>query len=361
MKNFFFLVLALVSLQALAQRTETGRDSKTIAVTENSRDFNLNFRVPVYRYDYRTQVVPSTCYRTECDSSPGNGSQGDWKGFFNVPKEQKASALASAIKGIGKSTAEKIVNNNLLTHKPDNWNLFVSEMNKIEKRLNGLGYQSTFAREVVEVYGYENRINLGYGSAESCRKEPYTCYITQTVEVQTRLTDISRQLRVSINNQVLQSFEQDDVTITVGNDNNDVLVSSNGNNNYVGTIFNRGSALELNATRVKRAFPVKEVSVTAYRTDKQLTVISAVPQKFFTEDVGAAFRMDIEICKAGFLNIGCKSLGIFPVENAGANVTKSFNITTTGNIFARVRYTKIGSQYYGSTPSEFVTTNKIKF
>ena len=35
------------------------------------------------------------------DDQQGDGTKGDWKEFFNVPKAEKASRLAAAIKGVG--------------------------------------------------------------------------------------------------------------------------------------------------------------------------------------------------------------------------------------------------------------------
>jgi ribosomal protein S13 len=365
MKIVLFLVLALLSLQAFAQRMEVGHDSKTIVVTDSTRNVNIDFNIPVYRYEYRTQTVRTTCYRTKCTSQEGNGSKGDWKNFFNVPKEQKATALAGAIKGIGKATADKIVDNNLLTSKPDSWSLFVKEMNRIENKLQSMGYRNTWAREVTEVYGYDNRVSLGYASAESCTKEPYDCYIDQVVEVKTRMADISRNLEVAVHNQTLQTFEQDEVTVTVGDNNNDVQVSSAGFNNYAASIFNRGGMLDLNGTRVLRPFPVKEVTASVSKEvngpSKTLNVSVYVPKKFFTEDTGASLTMTIEVCKAGFLGLGCKSMGIFPIQNVGEVSMNKYTISGTGSYFARVKFVKNGSQYYSAGESQEKESNSVKF
>lgn len=360
MKNLIVLLVAFVSVQAFAQRVEIGRASKSFNVTSGTRIVNLNFNLPVYRYDYATRVVPSVCYRTECTVEVGNGTQGDWKGFFSVPKAEKAKALADAVKGIGKATAQKIVDNNLLTHKPDSWSLFVKEINKIENKLQKLGYQATFAQEVIDVYGYENRINLGYGSAESCTKEPYDCYITQVVEVETRLRDIPRSMQVTINGQTLQSFEKDVVSLTVGNENNDVTISSTGFNNYSGVVLNRGNSVDLTATRIKVVFPVTEVNVTAAKANtRQLQVNAIVPQKYFSEDVGATLSMEVEICKSGFLGL-CSTQGTYLVEDVKTSVTRTYDVSKAGSYFARVRFFKRDSEYYNSNKSSQLTTNKVK-
>ena len=361
MKALFLLALAFVSLQAFGQRIETGRDSKTFVVTSDTNVLNLDFSLPVYRYDYVRRTVLSTCYRTECSTQSGNGSQGDWKGFYNVPREQKASALAAAVKGIGRSTAEKIVDNNLLTHKPDSWNLFVAEIRKIERQLQRLGYQATFANEVIEVYGYENRINLGYASAESCSKVPYSCYIEQVVEVKTRLSDVYRSLQVVVKDQTLQSFERDTVTVTVGEANNDVYVSANGYNNYSSVLLNRGGTVDLTGSRIKRAFPVDEVRAYSAKVNaSQLEVNVTVPQKYFSEDT-SKLSMTVEICKTGFLGLGCKTQGVYQVSDVSTSFTQSYNITGKGTFFAQVRFSRLGSEYYSSASSAEITTNKIKY
>lgn len=362
MKTLILLVVAFTSLQAFAQRLEVGRDSKTFTVNPSTRLVNLNFSIPVYRYDYATRVVPAICFQTECSVEQGNGKQGDWKGFFNVSVEKKANALSEAVKGIGKSTAEKIVRHDLLTHKPDSWPLFVKEIKRIEKKLESLGYTVSFSKEVIEVYGYENRVNLGYYSAQSCTKVPYDCYLTQVVEVKTKVREIPRFLQVFINGQTLQSFEKDAVTITVGNENNEVFVSSEGYNNYQALVLNRGSQLELTASRIRRAFPVDEVTVIASKaSQRQIQVSTYIPQKFFNEDKDASLSMTIEICKSGFLGIGCTSQGVFTYQNVNTNTTKVFNLSGNGSFYARVLFIRSNSDYYSNAKSSVLSTSKIKF
>lgn len=362
MKTFILFVMALMSLQSFAQRIEVGRDSKTFTVNPSTRLVNLNFSIPVYRYDYATRVVPAICYRTECSVEEGNGKQGDWKGYFNVPKEKKADALADAVKGIGKSTAEKIVRHDLLNHKPDSWSLFVKEINRIERKLENLGYTVSFAQEVIEVYGYENRVNLGYYSEQSCTKVPYDCYLTQVVEVKKKVREIPRDLEIFVSGQTLQSFEKDAVTVTVGNENNEVFVSSEGHNNYQPLILNRGSQLELTASRIMRAFPVNEVTVvTSKAGQRQIQVNAYIPQKFFNEDKDASLSMTIEICKSGFLGLGCTSQGVFTYQNVNTNTSKVFNLNGTGSYFARVFFIRSNSEYYSNAKSSVLSTSKIKF
>lgn len=46
-------------------------------------------------------------------------------------KEQRVTCLASAIKGIGKSTAEKLIDRDMLISMPKNWDEFVRQMQAI--------------------------------------------------------------------------------------------------------------------------------------------------------------------------------------------------------------------------------------
>lgn len=362
MKTLIFLLVAFVSLQASAQRVEIGRDSKTFTVSPTTHIVNLNFNIPVYRYDFATRVIPSICYETQCTTESGDGKDGDWKGFFNVRSELKAQALADAVKGIGVSIAEKIVRYDLLTHKPDSWSLFVAEIRKIEKKLKGLGFPYSFADEVINIYGYENRINLGYSTAQSCTKVPYNCYITEVVEIKTKVQEIPRDLKVYIKDQTLQSFEKDTVTLTVGNENNEIYISSEGFNNYTGVVLARGSQVELSATRIKAALPTKDITVTTAKIGaRQLQVDARIPQKFFAEDKDATVSMTVEVCKTGFLGLGCTTQGTYIYDNVSAVTTKVFNVAGAGNYFARVYFVKENSKYYSSAKSSVITTSKLKF
>lgn len=143
--------------------------SETVSVVQRGKTLGTDSS-PV------TQILTATVVRREvsymwgirdvwvpdCELVPGDG-KGNWEGFFNVPKNQKADALARAIKGIGPSSAKKIVDADLILRKPKTWREFSDLITSIDRRLS-LG----ISRNVLETYGKKNAENLGYFSAVDC-------------------------------------------------------------------------------------------------------------------------------------------------------------------------------------------------
>jgi hypothetical protein len=70
-----------------------------------------------------------------------------------VRQPDKPAVLARAVKGIGTPVAEKIVQHNLLTAKPDSWSDFGRTIRRLEKQLEARGYNYKFAGQVLEVHG----------------------------------------------------------------------------------------------------------------------------------------------------------------------------------------------------------------
>jgi hypothetical protein len=118
-----------------------------------------------YSYDPSTIQVPVY----QCSSTSGNGSSSNWNGYFNVPRDQKAKALADTIKGVGKSTADRLVANNAFDHKPRSWSEFVQIIERQDDYIDGL------YNNVVVKFGAENRQALGYGSTSASADD---CVIT---------------------------------------------------------------------------------------------------------------------------------------------------------------------------------------
>ena len=149
-----------------------------------------------------------------CDEDVGEG-KGNWHGYYNKPKDEKVSALADAIKGIGPSRAKDIVYSNLrpaaFTPKPRSWNAFRNEVSRIEQSLNleGLEY------EVLVKYGRNNRENLGYaGTGGSCRWERREKKFRTSVEQRRTLRTIPKFIDVYVDNAKLLSGESETIPLT---------------------------------------------------------------------------------------------------------------------------------------------------
>jgi hypothetical protein len=365
MKKLLFVALAMISLQAFGQRYEFGKASKTLRIKPTSSSFEVNLNIPLYKIEDKLVLETVTCRIPECSTELGDGSEGHWHGYFSVRASEKAKALAAAIKGIGKVTAERIVDFNLFTHKPNNWREFSVLIKKIERQLEARGYSYKFSTQVLEVHGYDNLISLGYGTEKSCRYVETFCDQLSVKEVKTFSHYIERNLSVSVKNQTLQSFETDTLEITAGSAPSDVSFSATGFNRYTATLYNRGRELDLDAVRIKRAFPVTEVSATLTKdVAKNFIWNLNVPQKFFAEDKEASMEVIYELCRSDWFG-GCFAVvgGPFQSTLSGNKIVKTF--TTSGlkkgsKYFVRARLNKVDSKYYSNAKSDFVNTGSIK-
>lgn len=365
MKLFIVLALALASLTASADRIEIGKGKKLIKISDKTVDLEVKIAIPLYKIEERIVIERVTCRVPVCSTEIGDGTDGKWFNFFTVPKAQKADALAKAIKGIGMATAEKIVDFDLFTFKPDSWTEFKTLIKKIEGKLEARGYNYKFATQVNEQYGYENMINLGYGNERSCRMVESLCDQVVVKEFKTLAYYLNRDLSVTVKNQTLQSFENDEIEITAGNEKNDIAIRQvSGFNNYEATLLSRGTLLELDGTRIMRPFPVNEVTATmAKDVDNNFVVTVNVPKKFETEK-NATLKATFELCRADWFG-GCFDVVRGPIVNSVVKSKLSATISTQGlkkgsKYFVRLRLNKEDSKYYSSAKSNMVFTNSIK-
>jgi hypothetical protein len=114
----------------------------------------------VTRYTIRTPIY-------SCESNEGDGKGGDWGGFYDRSGD-KASQLASAIKGVGKKTAPYLVPY-FQRGKPRSWRAFsdliTSSAREIQDRE---GVNPSWAGNVLKQYKQDNMKSLGYLSSSDC-------------------------------------------------------------------------------------------------------------------------------------------------------------------------------------------------
>ncbi|MBI4369165.1 MAG: hypothetical protein HY547_02930 [Elusimicrobia bacterium] len=101
-----------------------------------------------------------------CDYAAGDG-RGDWKGFYEAPNYEKAARLAEAVKGLGETTAQCVVDSRALSSKPRTWNAFESAMAEADAYCQEEGHYGVYSRVIVQ-YGGENAAQLGYAGGEEC-------------------------------------------------------------------------------------------------------------------------------------------------------------------------------------------------
>jgi hypothetical protein len=365
MKHFFAIALGLISLNTFAQRYEIGRATETFNVKASTTSKELNLAIPMYRIDERMVVETVSCRVPQCSTEIGDGSEGNWHGYFSVKISDKPEALAAAIKGIGPTTAEKIVKFNLLKHKPDSWTDFSRTIRRIEKQLEDRGYNYKFSTQVLEVYGYDNLIGLGYGNEKSCRYIDTFCNVASLKEFKTLSHYLNRSLIVDIKNQSLQTFETDTITISAGTQANDIRFSVSGHNNYNGSIYRNGAILELDGTRIKKSLPVSEVLATLSKDGQNNFKWGLrVPVKYSAEDQGSDIEVTYELCREGLFGNCSYTVGGPWKEIIKNNLIERTIFTSTlvpgKRYFVRARLNKVNSSYYSSSLSEYVKTETLR-
>jgi|GEM_PF-4960379 len=95
----------------------------------------------------------------------GSAFASDWCGFFNATKAEKTKALACAIKGVGPKLADCMMDNNIVTNKPDTWSDFKAMMKRADTYCPGV------YANAVERYGSDNKSELYGSAAESYAKQ----------------------------------------------------------------------------------------------------------------------------------------------------------------------------------------------
>jgi hypothetical protein len=231
----------------------------------------------------------------ECDDeTSGDGSQGDWKGFFNVPKNQKAQALASAIKGVGLSTAQKLVDDNSFSSKPRSWSAFARVINDADDR-----YKTGFSYDVVVKYKKENMTDLGYIVEGKC--DYVTKRVFRRVPVRKFHHTEEKDFLVTVSNAPLLSGEEESFTVVFDGFDSRVAISSR-YNNYEVTRHEEGTrtVFELIGERQKVS-PPNGLSIQAKRDGKRLVL--TINDKNFSSDLDPDAKrfVKIEVKKDGIL------------------------------------------------------------
>lgn len=215
----------------------------TVSINLDADDINRgnNFesvvQVPVYKVDTYISYEPRTCYRVIC-SDFESSLNSDWGGFFSTKNPtQKAKILAEQIKGIGQTTAERIVKYNLIEYRPRTWSAFSRVINYSYDFLKDKGFSYNFATSVLEQYGDENAKNLGYYNSNNCHSEPYTCQVPVEREIETFAYNMNKNLKVNVapssSSAYLYSFEKEYFNIRISGEGNDASISQTTDyNNY---------------------------------------------------------------------------------------------------------------------------------
>jgi hypothetical protein len=199
----------------------------------------------------RDQWVWENCYDYQC-TGDGGGQSPAWDAFYSAKKDQKAQKLADAISGLNKD-AKELVDRGYFHSKPRSWNAFRDEIRRAEKA--GI-ISKQVASEILVNHRQENFVNLGY-APDSCGTVTYRCevyksvlvdedYIENVEKTYTKVNDVvHRQIEVNVANPRLQSFEKEQIRVTVGKEQNEVRIDSDL------TVYDKAMSHEGATTRIQ--------------------------------------------------------------------------------------------------------------
>lgn len=350
------ILLSMVSLfllanPAIAQQYEGTTVSKSLsrsgANLEGEGQFSFELSADIYRITSEFRWVNERVW--ECkDDGDGDGSSGDWKGFFNVPKAQKAGALADAIRGVGLSTAKRLVSDNYFNSKPRSWRAFSRVIESADDE-----YETGFSYEVLGKFKEDNMKNLGYVVEGECG------YVTKRVYRRVPVRKFHRTERtdfvVDITNAPILRGEKETFKVIYDGFDSEIRVGSRYNSYSVNRFeeggrivfelrgerqrVQPGNTLELNADIKNRSFvlQVKDLSFDEGVDAEAVKVIEGVVKKdgfaFFNKTL-AKFRATLD--KDGSVTI---------IDNINAAVKPGMKI------LIQYRMTVKNSEYYNNSQS----------
>ena len=287
--------------------------------------------VKIFYEEERPVLIHATCrdpILVPDPAHPGNGTEGNWNGFYNPPAGEDfrghAKRLADSIKGIGQPTAEKILsirdrngNREFFFRKPRSWEAFANEIRSAQRALQQQGYRNDFEYAVLHTFRTENLTNLGYAAGQIITQgPPYDCvhYENQTVRTFARLDH--RRISVTVKNAVLQSFENENYILTLGiNPDNVGFSGPNAQNSfiaynsYVPSVRYAGYQTEVLLTGVSRNhvdLPTEATSAELYKQSNGLQLNVKVESQYLPKepDTGSYYQISYRVCTVNWFD-GC--------------------------------------------------------
>lgn len=188
--------------------TKIEPDNRDAARHYNENEMTVRREAVVYRVWEEMEPVLVTYERLECSSYPGEG-KGNWHGFFNAPKKEKAKRLADAVKGIGPKTATCVVEKNVFSSKPRSWSAFESAI----EQANSLCGKGIYNNVIIQ-HGKDNMENLGYYNPEVCALIRDQRTVDRPVPKKVQIRTIPRDVRMSFANAPLLPSETETFSVS---------------------------------------------------------------------------------------------------------------------------------------------------
>jgi hypothetical protein len=347
------LALAVVlgsSLSSQAQQVYWKKQDMTINVGSSGRaaaQYNQIFQKVVMTHNYyecgyyqepEVEVRTGTCYETKCEG--GAGRSAAWDAFFSAKKEEKATKLAAAIKGVGKASAEALVSGGYFSSKPRSWEAFKTQ---IIKAASDRAITEQVKTLVLSTYRSENISNLGYASG-NCTSTPYPCqevvvireggYVSQTCDDPREILVDQKAMNynVQVENAVLLPSETEKLVLTLSGAPEETSMGTAYYNNYQLTYLPTGAmnsySILVNGTSRKQVAVPRDAlqSVTlipngANAATMQVAVSPAVLPAVSTESLVISY--EVKTCKVGWL--GACGIGWDKKETFSGSLTQAIS------------------------------------
>lgn len=280
-----------------------------------------NFYECGYNVDPVVQIVQGTCYDVSCQGGAGKSEL--WNAFFSARKEEKPARLAQAIKGVGQSSAEALVNGGYFNSKPKSWDAFKSVIN--QAAASGAISQQVKTL-VLSNFRNENMANLGYNGG-GCTSVPYTCeevtiiqdgyYVSKTCDAPVEHVINTKQMNYQFNiqNAVLLPSEQESLSFNLTAIPSDATLSPSIYNKYTfqtqQVAENQVHVNVMGVTRNQVALPsdaiqsVALIPVDGSSATLQVSVLPAILP--VNEQEQLVISYEVKSCKMGFLPCGVVS------------------------------------------------------
>ncbi len=337
---FLRLMVAALALTATAQAQTSNKvywTSEPLKLTVTSANSNANYSAKFRQvsetttyYDCSGIVDDGTGqwvqqeHEVIVSCSGGAGKSEAWDAYFSAKKAAKADRLAAAIKGIGKSSAQSLIDAGYFSSKPRSWQEFSSTITRASQE--GV-ISAQVASMVLSKFGSDNRETLGYsGSACQTKTVVENVWVSNAYYKQKTCTDVQENVidiknvdfQINVANAVLLPQEREEINLTLTADPQDVRVSDGYYNRYTATAEEVGhdtTVININGIARKlvnlpsQALQATKLDYVASERVAKLTL--DVDPRFLANDGSGALVVDYVLwtCKINWLGTCILSLG----------------------------------------------------
>jgi hypothetical protein len=323
--------------------TKASSGNKTISATVN--------RVWTQLDPVQDQVLTYVCPQ-------GVGKSPLWNAFYNAKKEDKPAALAAAIRGVGQSTAEKLVDMNTFHTKPKSWDDFADRI------LDADGVLRTgFSKEVLFTYGSENAERLGYSATYGCSYQYRTVTRLELRKHSQFYATNSRQFRVDIEGGALLNGEQETFTVHYDGLNEPSLTATQSYNTYTLSVTQEGPVKVFSLRGQRKQIQASNVASAALvREGGKLVLKGSIPGYDSTLPNGGSAYVNISIKENSFWSADKEVYaGQVLVNNDGSFSSDAIPGKSGQKYIGTYSLQYVGSAYYGAGPTGANDTARLKF